>query len=280
MTKEITIKEEPVTLDIFVSDVKKDYFKQEAKKADEIVVTDFSDKKQLEIAKAQQKVLQKLRTATKAEGLSLRDGFTKARNEVIEVENDLLLLITPSEDRLKEIENEANRIEERAERMKILPLRQKQLADIKDGIVCNDETILGMDTKEFAEYSNTRLANKNEKDRLEIEAEKAKLERAKELAEATEKARIEEREKFENEQKNKEIREELERKNAVEKKEREEKEEKERADHEKRSLAAQTKYRNFLIENGCTQATKEDFYIDSSIAGKVVLYKKVGEFIK
>lgn len=66
----------------------------------------------------------------------------------------------------------------------------------------------------------------------------------------------------------------------LQKKVREEAEAKKRAEEEEaKKQEKNKKYQRWLKEHGCTQDTKEDFYIDSK-TDVIILYKKVDVFTK
>lgn len=141
-------------------------------------------------------------------GKAMRDDATKFSRAVITREKELLAIIGPEELRLQEVEAEAKRQADRAERQALLPQRRERLAAIGDGQPIIDDELLEMDGPTFEGYCNSRLASKNEADRLEIERvraeqeqETARLKAETEARQREEKARQDERERIEREQK-------------------------------------------------------------------------------
>lgn len=208
--------------------------------------------------------LVKARTTIQKIGKDERASALKYQKEVIGYEKSLLAIIEPEEVRLKGIldEIETERIKEA--RKAALPVRIEALKSIGDDIEVEDDILLEMDDNRFIEYKNERITAFQEKKQAELEAKERALrekeeeaKREAEAAEREERARQQERERIEREQK----------------------EADERKEREKRSLAAQKKYQEFLKFHGCDQEHKADFQIVDQGA-KVVLYKKVGEYIK
>jgi hypothetical protein len=131
--------------------------------------------------------LRDARVAIEKQGKSLRAEALKYQKDVIAREKELLGIITPEEERLAAIEEEAKAIKERESRAALLPMRKEQLA--RFGELPADETILDMDNDAFIVYLNEQQSQKNEADRIAIEAEKAKLARDAELQAAREQER-------------------------------------------------------------------------------------------
>ncbi len=106
------------------------------------------------------------------------------------------MIIEPEEIRLKGLEDQATTIKERAARAELLPMRREMLAGLElepslDGF------LLDMDKDQFISYLNECQAQKNERDRIHIEHEKAALVQAALLAKAAEEAKIAERTRIE-----------------------------------------------------------------------------------
>ena len=218
-----------------------------------ITATDLEDKGQLELVKKTRISLRNSRTNIEKTGLAIRGDANKFIKNVIEYEKKLIAVISPEEKRLKEIEEEAEKLAVIKARELMLPLRKERLAAIGDDVEVSDSIINQFDNVEFDTYVNTRVSEKNRKDaealeqkareederiakeKAEAEAElkaredkikedERKLEQEKEAREREERARIEEREKIEREQAEKEAREkkEAEQKAAAEAKQKEE----------------------------------------------------------
>ncbi len=310
----------------------------------QIVVTDITDKGQLEAVKQNRIALRDARVSITKKGKELREGALAFQKAVIAKEKELIAIIEPEEERLKAIEEEVKVKKIRAERMAILPQRKERLNSIGDGVDYSDkdELLLGMDDAEFDAYYNQQVANKNAADAAALKAredaaaaEEKRLADEKAAREREEIARKEGAEKAEreaNEKAEREEREERERKlNAriakctafgmrwlpdqnsyvlddisvamvdiktladeewgalitkIEtetfrrKEAADKKREDERKDAERKALEKEERYQAFLKEHGWSQEQAEEFYIDRSDSTKVVLYKKVGVFVK
>jgi len=179
-----------------------------------VKVTDPTDKKQLEEVKKNRLMLRDARVNITKKGKELREDAVKFQKAVIEKEKELIAIIEPEENRLKEVEDDAKKAKLRAERIAVLPMRKEKLEAIGDQVTVSDNELLDMDDTAFTEHYNTRVSLKNEADREALDEEKRQAERDKEKREAEEKARQEERERHEREQKEKEEREEREREEA------------------------------------------------------------------
>lgn len=162
-----------------------------------ITATDLSDETQLMLVHDTRISLRDARVTIEKQGKEMRAEALKYQKDVITREKELLAIITPEETRLKEIEEQANTIKERKAREALLPMRKEQLAPFGETTL-SDENILDMNNDDFVAYLVQRQIEKNEDDRLAIEAEKAKLAKdaelkAAELAAAhVERTRIEE----------------------------------------------------------------------------------------
>lgn len=209
-------------------------------------------------------------------GKSLRDEANAFNKKVLEKEHDLLDIIEPEEARLKKIEADIEEKAIREARRKALPIRQDALKTIGDGIEISDDVLLGMNDEQFIEYRNTRVANKEEAERIKIEREN-ELEQAKETArkEAEEKAKREAQEAIDKANREKD---EAERKLKEEKEraEREAKEAEEKAKAEEKRLAKETDYKKWLSDNSFDKDTMK--LIDHGTA--VQMYKLVATYQK
>lgn len=244
-----------------------------ATKAGKVKLADYKDTAQVEIVKSMAKELGEARRSITGKGKELRQNALDFQRAVIAKEKELLELITPEEDRLKELLNEANKRIEIDNRKILLPERQAKLEAIGDGLKVSDEDILAMDPSEFVGYCNVRMADKNAKDAEAIKIKEEalrkaedKIKREAEIKKREEIAKKEERERMEKEQELKAGRE----AKALADKELREHE-------EKKKLESTTKYREFRISHGWSEETKSDWYEKNSGA-KIELFKKVGEF--
>lgn len=300
MAKEDEVKLDPQALEKF--DPTEAQLREMVAKTSGLTATDLEDKAQLEVVRKARIDLKKTRVAIEKYGKSLREDALKFQKAVIAKEKDLIGIISPEEDRLAAIEEEAEKLAIKKERMEKLPARKDRLAALEDGVEVSDEDLLEMDSTQFEAYFNARVADKNEKVRLqqeedqrrrdeearkeqerkdaelkereeaaakkeaELKAEEARLAAEKDAQEREKRAREEERAAAE--------------KRAQEaaeaaKREAEEKEKKEA--EEKARLEKKEAYKKFRAEHGWTEKTKGDFQ-EVNTGTEIVLYKKVGVF--
>lgn len=265
-------------------------------------VTNLSPIEEVKKARIQ---LKTARVAITKKGKELRDDAIKFQKAVIAKEKELVAIIEPEEERLSEIEEVVKQAKLREERIALLPTRYEQLNAIGDTVTVTDDELLEMDTDTFSAYRNQRISDKNEADRLAIEAKEREIKekeealaREKEMQEREKKAReeaqleaerklklakeeaelkairdkeeadrrvIEERQKVEREQKEKEER------------EAKAKEEAERlAKEEQEKLEKQKRYKKWLEENNYNEETDKIFNSEK----EVTLYRFVSEFKK
>lgn len=229
--------------------------------AEEAKAVDISD---LTAVKEMRLKLRTARTTITKTGKEFRAEALAFQKAVIAKEKELLELVTPEEDRLKAVEDEAARAAELEERKKVIPWRKEQLITIGDGKDNpTEEELLDMDDATFTSYLNERKAA--HLDAVEAEKREAELaeQREKEKEEAAEKARQEERERLEREQKEKEER------------EAKEKAEAERQAKEEEAKAKKNKaYKEWLDKHGYTTKTKDDYKVERD-GNTFTLYKKI-----
>lgn len=262
-----------------------------ATKAQSVDITDLKAVKEVRIE------LKNARVAITKTGKAMRDDANAFAKAVIAKEKELVGIIEPEEERLKEAEAAEKQRVEREERKALLPARKERLDAIGDDFAITDDELLDMDGSQFEGYFNQRLAShneavreENERKEREIKEKEEALKREEETRAREEAARKEEREKAEREAKEKEERlareaKEKEEREAREKKEAEEKaaaEEKAKQEaeaEEKRKLEASKKFQAWLEEQGYTEETKGDFKLVDN-GDSVTLYKLVGNYKK
>jgi len=113
----------------------------------------------------------------------ISEGFMDARREfnrmskgVIEVQNTLLDIFVPEEDRLKALDKaEKERLVKEA-RLEALPGKRERITAIGDNILTSDDFILLMEDADFEIYIVQRQGEKNEADRVALAEAKAKVE--------------------------------------------------------------------------------------------------------
>lgn len=272
----------------------------------DLTAVDLKDKAQLELVRTSRITLKKKRVQIEKFGKALRDDANKFAKAVIEKEKELIGIISPEEDRLASIEEEAEQLAIREERMEKLPARKDRLAALEDGVAVSDDELLLMDSVQFEAYYNARVADKNEKDQLQAEADQRKRDEETRLENERKAAELKAREDAAREKEEANAREEARLKAEKEAREREEaareeervkaakaaeeakqaeiraKEETDRkAAEEKAKRERAERYRNWRAQFGWTEETKADFYEKVEGEGKdqvVVLFKKLDTF--
>jgi hypothetical protein len=277
-----------------------------------IIVTDVRDLKQVELARKSKNLLRKMEIKIEKTGKEYRQDARDFINKILEKEKELKSITTPEIERLEKIEDESDATILLDARKLSLPARSERLIAIGADVV--EDLLLQMDDIQFEAFCNQKVAEKNETDRLHAE-NMVKMEREKLLAEQAEKEKKLEAEKLEHLAKMKEENRMLEEKRAEEqakideqnrkieaekleikhqKELQEAKEsakiqaeqeririEKEKMEFEKvgaKKLAKREAYIKFLKDNGYTTKNSDSYYIQKT-EGKIVLFKKVGEFI-
>ena len=261
-----------------------------------ITATDLKDKTKLEIVKETRIKFMRARTSIVAIGKTLREDALAYQRKVLEKENELIGIIKPEEDRLKQIEIEAKNLLIREERLEKLPARKEKINAI-DGRTAwaNDKMLLEMDSVQFETFYNNCMAEhlqnlqfaikeKEEreqeklnaekqalkKEKAKLDAEKNKIAREKELEEVkqqaitTEKIRAEKQAQEEKE---------LARQEAEQKAFDLAKEEKIKAT----KLAKTKAYTNYLLSIGWTKETETEYKTEETETGYII-YKKIGFF--
>lgn len=155
------------------------------KKTSEIKTVDFNDKAQMVNVHVSRMELKNVRVKIEKYGKGLREDAIAFQKKVIAKEKELIGIIEPEEDRLAEIEKQAEVLEVKRLRAEKLPERKAKLASISKADV-EDEALLGMDDLYFDAFFNQCVSEKNEADRLENE--RVAAEKAAQLEEARLKA--------------------------------------------------------------------------------------------
>ncbi len=275
-----------------------------AEASKQIIITDFEDVAQVKAVHEQRILLKNTRIKIKDKGEELREDAVKFQRAVIAKQKELIAIIEPEEDRLKNLEEEATLYAIKQERLRKLPERRSRLEQEKVGEQLSDEQVNELDDVSFesliTSLINARIISENLKKEAELKAKqaeieakekelkdkelamqreadaKAQAERDKELAAQREKERLDaiEQARLDGERQAKE---------AQAQKEAEEKAKKEREEEEARKAAAKLekskKYKAFLESHGCTDVTKGEFKIFETETG-YVLFKRIAEFSK
>jgi len=288
--------------DIIKFDPTVEELKNIVKKTSKINATDLEDKEQLEIVRSTRIELKTARVKIGKLGKELREEANAYLKNVLTKEKELIGIIAPEEDRLKEIETQAEEIKIKKARAEKLPARKERLSEIGDGIEEPDENLLDMDAEYFEAYYNKRVAEKNQKDKEALEAKELEITEAQNKKKQEEQAEIDakkaemderqaeldKKERELEEEKKARAREEQAREDerkrlAQEAKDKEEEEAKaklhsEEVDKaEKEKLEKQEAYRTWRTDLGWTEETKGD-YKEQNTGDKIILWKKLGDF--
>ena len=206
-------------------------------------------------------------------GKEMRDEANAFTKNVIAREKELIGIIEPIEETLKQEEGKYNDLIEKQKRIQLLPERKARIAEL-ECIEVTDEDILSMDDMQFEQWilqERSRIvaekeaklaaeqqaldAQKAEASRKEQElAQAAEIEKAKQEAAAKATAETEARLK------------------------REAEEAKAKEEQEKQTIEKKKKYKAFLDKNGRTEENKQDYVVKKEW-NCIILYKKVDTFI-
>ena len=159
-----------------------------------IVVKDLRDIKQIALVQESRKSLRGFEIKIERTGKRLRQDARDFASSVIDREKELKAITSPEIERLKEIEEKSEAVILRDRRLENLPHRKEKLEEIGDNIEIGDDYLLSLSGMEFLEYRNKRVADKNEKDRVD-EENRASMARAKVKAEQDAQAKKLEEEK-------------------------------------------------------------------------------------
>lgn len=222
------------TLDIQKFDPTVEELQKIAAAARAVVITDVTDKDQLELVATTRKTLKAARVKITNTGKALREGAVKFQKDVIAKEKELVAIIEPEEDRLSEIEAEIERAQFVASMKLLLPVRRARMEAIGYKEPVSDDELNAMDIAQFEsafvgyqQHVNKIASDLLAVDRAKVAADQKKLDDERLAREREDRAREDERKRIEGEQARKD-------KEAAEKKEREEREAKEKLEREER----------------------------------------------
>lgn len=216
----------------------------------DIKATDLEDKAQLEIVKRNRIDIGKARIAIEKKGKELRADALKFQKDVIAKEKELLEIINPEEDRLKQIEKDAEALALKKERLAKLPERNARLKAL--GIEISEEDMLSLDDLKFEQEINFVLSEKNRVESERIERERQQLEDDKKQLERDEQIRIKAEQDLKDKQK------------------KEKKEEEDRIKKEQEQLEKNKKYNDFK--------SKYEFDKEENTGDEIILWKKVATY--
>lgn len=136
--------------------------------------------------------LRDLRINVTKKGKELREGAITFQKEVLAKERELVAIISPEEEELEKVEDEAKLRKQMETRRTELPTRVEALKAIGDDVPVSDDELLAMDDDEFNAYRVRRIDAKLIKDKEAFEQQKRDEEaKAKARAEQEEKERRE-----------------------------------------------------------------------------------------
>lgn len=234
-------------------------------------------------------------------GKEAREEALAFQKKVIAYEKELISIIEPVEEELALKEATVDEEKARLERVALLPSRQAKLAEI--GLTFEDDFLIAMDVPAFTEfYDQKKIDWINEREakfkaeQEKLEADKRTLEEAQRIEAAKKEAETAAQEKAIKDAELAKIRAEEEKqaavqaekdradaeaKRLVEEQARKDKEVKEAEDAriakektDQEALEKKKKYQNFLEKHGYVD--DGNFKLEK-LAGKVILYKKIGE---
>lgn len=259
-----------------------------------IIINGIEDKEGYEKANRMRIQLKNTRVEIQKTGKILRTDALAFQKAVIAREKELIDIIEPTEIELKEKQDKIDEEKEIIKRQKFLPDRKERL--LKIGVSIDDSFILLMDDIKFENFYNEKKSEFLAEKERSIAEEKIKLEESQRIEEAKKQARIEAEERAKQELENAKQKAELDKQEALRKAEAEkqaiiaEQNKKEQARIEaeglkrlkeieaQKILESQKKYQKFLKDNGYSDNTKNDFYIQQS-GNKTILFRKIGEII-
>lgn len=228
---------------------------------------------------AARKELKKVRVKITNTGKAMREEAVAFQKAVIAKEKELVALVEPTERALEAKQDAIDLEKEKLKRVALLPERHSRFEAI--GYEATDEELLLLDDTQFETLFNQKnaeyLAEKERLIKLEQERIDAENRKLQEQQEAVERERLHQ---IQIEEAKKEAA-----KRATEEAERKAREEAERIEREaalkakqeqeaQAKLEADKKYQNFLLKNGYTPETADDFYIDKLLS-TVTIYKRL-----
>lgn len=257
-----------------------------AEVAKTIAITDFESKAQIEAVRKNRISLKNARVAVEKRGKELREDANAFASAVIAKQKELIAIISPEEERLKKLEEQAETHALRQERLRKLPERRKRLQDAFVGSDLFDDAVLEMDDvmfeATFSRLVNERAAAENAKKEEELRAKQAELDakereiREKEEAEQREQKRQADIEAARLRGIEQAKQEELQ-KQAIEKAKKDKEEAEARAAAIK--LEKTKKYKAFLTSHGVTATNYGDHKVEETATG-YILYRRLGELLK
>lgn len=266
-----------------------------------VVVTDFTDKAQLEAVSEARKGLKQARVRITNRGKELRADAIKFQKDVIAKEQELVAIIEPEEERLSQIEKDIELAQEKERNKLLLPARLARLTALDPELKFDDDALNAMSIPQFEEFftkqqqlKNERVAAKLAEDQAKVDAEAKRQADEKAAREREERARADERDRIAREERERikkiedDAKAEADRivREAKEKADAEEKaradEAKKKADAEARAKAEKEKQEREIEYQtwfrGLTTDKNATYLTERKDDGTVLLYKLLGTF--
>ena len=193
MTNKIILTEETSILEVLKNEnwLKeiKDEFQKVVEFSSKLEITDFEDKKQIEIVKTSKQGYVTTRNTIKRAFKSKRDINTEQNRLNLEAEREVLEVMEKEEKRLWEMLEKAEKMKLRKENEAKLDDRINELSKYEH--IIDKEVLLGMKDKEFDTLLlDVRFAYMEKKEK-EVKAEQERIAREKELEEVKKQAKLE-----------------------------------------------------------------------------------------
>lgn len=227
-----------------------------------ITSIDIKDEQALEVLNQNQKELQQARLLVTRTGKTLREESTAFSKAVIAREKELLAVIEPEEERLKQLKEEAEHAELIEARKGMTPFRIKTMKERGLSEAQFPPSIEELDANEFEAYVSLKVTENNEAELAKLREEKekrdkedAQKQREADIKEAEERARLAEIARQEKAKADEELA--------------------KKAEAEK--LNKEKAYLEWRAEQGWTVATRED-YKQETVGNQVFLWKRIGTY--
>lgn len=140
-----------------------------------VVVTDPTDKAQIEAVSEARKGLKQARVRITNRGKELRADAIKFQKDVIAKEQELVAIIEPEEERLSQIEKEIELAAEKERNKLLLPARVARLTALDPELKFDDDALNAMDIKQFEEFFTKQQQLKNERDAAKLKEAQDKV---------------------------------------------------------------------------------------------------------
>jgi len=244
-----------------------------ATEARKISIKDIDDKEGYQLMKKARVEIGKYRTKITKFGKLQRQEARDYADEVIRQEKELLGIIVPVEDEMKDKIKEVDDTILYNKRLVMLPSRRDMMKAVNGQFT--DEDLMQLDEEQFSQlYTSTKEAFNAEKKRIEEEKEQEAqrvIDEEKRKEEAVENAVAEEKARAEREKENERIAEERRKENEEQKK----RDDEAKKTKEEEAMKANEKFQSWLKENNVTE-DDEDIIIKRD-GETISLYKRISQ---